>query len=121
MTNLEVMVEKAVSECKLVVLMGDFNVNLLRTSSLVEHLLSITGSNDLTQLISKPTRITDQSESLIDALFTTDTSIFDSTGTCSVIGSDHMMIYGEMTIKLKFLPLYRSPLSEVLRNAILMR
>ena len=32
MTKLEVMVEKAVSECKLVVLMGDFNVNLLRTS-----------------------------------------------------------------------------------------
>ena len=99
MTNLEVMVEKAVSECKLVVLMGDFNVNLLKTSSLVEHLLSITGSNALTQLISKPTRITDQSESLIDALFTSDTSIFHSTGTFSVTGSDHMMIYGEMTIK----------------------
>ena len=42
MTKLEVMVEKAVSECKLVVLMGDFNVNLLRTSSQVEHLLSVT-------------------------------------------------------------------------------
>ena len=99
MTNLEVMIEKAVSECKLVVLMGDFNVNLLKTSSLVEHLLSITGSNALTHLISKPTRITDQSESLIDALFTSDTSIFHSTGTFSVTGSDHMMIYGEMTIK----------------------
>ena len=49
MTNFEVMVEKAVSECKPVVLMGDFNVNLLKTSSLVEHLLSITGSNNLTQ------------------------------------------------------------------------
>ena len=40
MTKLEVMVEKAVSECKHVVLMGDFNVNLLRTSSQVEHLLA---------------------------------------------------------------------------------
>ena len=99
MTKLEVMVEKAVSECKLVVLMGDFNVNLLRTSSQVEHLLSVTGSSNLTQLISKPTRVTDQSESLIYALFTSDTSIFDSTGACSVTGSDHMMIYGEMTIK----------------------
>ena len=97
MTKLEVMVEKAVSECKLVVLMGDFNVNLLRTSSQVEHLLSVTGSSNLTQLISKPTRVTDQSESLIYALFTSDTSIFDSTGACSVTESDHMMIYGEMT------------------------
>ena len=53
------------------------------------------------QLISKPTHITNHSESLLDVLFTSDVNIFGTTGTTVLTGSDHLMIFGETTAKIQ--------------------
>ena len=89
--SLELMLERAVSERKEVILMGDFNLNLLVHSTETDRLLQITEDN-LNQLISVPTRITNQSQTLIDLLFTTNPNIFTDTGTAALTGSDHLTI-----------------------------
>ena len=90
--SLEVMLERAVSERKEVILMGDFNLNLLVHSTETDRLLQITEDNNLKQLISVPTRITNHSQTLIDLLFTTNPNIFTDTGTAALTGSDHLTI-----------------------------
>ena len=45
--NIELMMEKAVSECKTTVLMGDLNRNLLATSTQAENLLIMATDNNL--------------------------------------------------------------------------
>ena len=57
-----------------VILLGDFNVNFLATKNdatraLKRKLLSLTSMYNLEQLIDKPTRITENSSTLIDLLF----------------------------------------------------
>ena len=64
------MLDSIASERKVVILMGDMNVNLLKTSrtSQFDNLLLNTEDHGLTQLISKPTQITNHSKLLIDVL-----------------------------------------------------
>ena len=80
--------------------MGDLNLNLLVQSSRADNLLLITSDNNLKQLISEPTRITDHSQTLLDVLFTSNPDLFSATGTTECVGSDHLMIYGECEQKL---------------------
>ena len=47
------------------------------------------------QMITEPTRVTSHSETLIDLLLTTNPNIFSSVGTAPLLGSDHLMIFGE--------------------------
>ena len=76
-------------------LMGNMNINLLKTkSSQTDELLLIIEDHGLTQLISEPTRITNHSQSLIDVL---NDNLISEAGTIAVTGSDHLMIYGECT------------------------
>ena len=88
------------------VLMGDFNCDMLKPQPSVatRELLTSTEELNMRQLISTPTRVTNHSASLIDLLFTTNPDIFSSVGTASVTGSDHQMIYGECRDKLPFIP-----------------
>ena len=69
--SLEPMLERAVSERKDVVLIGDSsNVNVLLHTTETDRLQQITEDNNLKQLICVPTRITNHSQtSLIDLLF----------------------------------------------------
>ena len=95
------MLEGATSEGKDIILMGDLNINLLAPSNLSNKLSLIANEYNLTQLISKPTRITNHSQTLIDVLFTSNPDLFTSTGTAELTGSDHLMIYGECTAKVQ--------------------
>ena len=81
--------------------MGDLNINLLAQSSQSSRLLLITSENNLEQLISEPTRITDHSQTLLDVLFTSSPELFSSTGATECVGSDHLMIFGEHSEDLK--------------------
>ena len=94
-SNFEVMMERVAAECRDVVLMGDLNINLLTPSSQTDRLLLITSENNLKQLISEPTRITDHSQTLLDVLFTSSPDVFSSSGATECVGSDHLMIFGE--------------------------
>ena len=75
------MLELAHKENKEIILMGDLNVNLLGTGSLVSALSLIIEEFCLTQMISTPTRVTSTSETSIDVLFTTHPDQFTNSGT----------------------------------------
>ena len=93
MAALRCMLEKAAEERKHLVMMGDLNCNLLSTNSICDQLLVITQDYNLTQLIS--VRLTANSQTLIDVLFTSCPGSFSTSGTALLTGSDHLMIYGE--------------------------
>lgn len=58
------MLESASSEGKEVVVMGDMNCNLLVSNPIVNRLIQIMEENNLTQILSDPTRITPHSQTL---------------------------------------------------------
>ena len=99
-----VMLERASTERKEIVVMGYLNCNLLAPSHLVDGLLHITDENHLKQLISKPTRITNHSQSLIDLLFSSHPDNFTASKTSALTGSDHLMIHGERVEKVTVPP-----------------
>ena len=84
--------------------MGDLNLNWLASSSETSRLQQTTVDNNLKQMISVPTRITNHSQSLIDLLFTSNPEGFTTTGTSTLTGSDHLLIFGECSTKLKSHP-----------------
>jgi len=93
------MVETVVMENKTVVLMGDLNCNLTPINRLGELLKQAMDDLYLTQIINKPTRISQFSSTLIDVIFTSSPGHFESSGTLLFTGSDHLMVYGELTLR----------------------
>lgn len=73
MDSLELMLERAASEWKDVVLMGDLNLNWLACSRETSRLQQY---NNLKQMISAPTHIANHSQTLINLLFTTNPEDF---------------------------------------------
>ena len=63
------MIERASAEGKEVVLMGDMNCNWMSPNRLTDGLHLVTEENNLKQLIAVPTRTTENSQTLIDLLF----------------------------------------------------
>ena len=98
------MLERAAGEEKDIVLMGDFNLNLSAPLHQANSLLHITGNNNLKQLISEPTRISDHSQSLIDLLFVSSTDFISSSGVVPLTGSDHLIIFAECTESMRVQP-----------------
>ena len=81
-----------------VILLGDFNVNFLATKNdgsraLKRKLLSFTSMFNLEQLIDKPTRITENSSTLIDLLFANNNHRIVASGVLHVNLNDHSLIY----------------------------
>ena len=99
--DLEAMLEKVATQCKGVVLMGDLNINLLTKSGLAERIDLIASENSLIQLVSTPTRITNQTMSLLDLLYTTTPDLFLNTGSVDFTNSNHFMIYTEYVQEVK--------------------
>ena len=69
-TKVENAIEKANTEQKEIILLGDFNFNLLSETSATKQWLDITDNLNLKQLVETPTRVTDTSRTLIDHAFT---------------------------------------------------
>lgn len=82
-----------------IVILGDLNCNLLHSCPEANQLLDFITTFTLTQLVTKPTRITDASSSLIDVIMITDNSIVSSSDvlTCSI--SDHNLVYVILTLR----------------------
>ena len=70
-THLAPLLDKASEERKILILLGDFNINLnnLGTDSHVESFMDILGSYSLSPLINIPTRLSNSSKTLIDNIF----------------------------------------------------
>ena len=79
------------------VLLGDFNVDSLKKSrmdsSLMRKLRQTTENYDLEQIISSPTRITENSSTLIDMIFTNEKHRIVSFGILHLGLSDHSLVY----------------------------
>ena len=84
------------------VLLGDFNVNMLDKESLDYKKLNdaLIEPFDFKQIINKPTRITDKSQTLIDLILVKDLNKVKTSGQCDAPGvSDHFFIYMAYNVK----------------------
>ena len=76
------------------VILGDFNSDLIAKGYEGRRLLRILGSHDLHNVIKEPTRVTETTSTLLDLLITTDTSKITASGTFDPGLSDRCLIYG---------------------------
>jgi exonuclease III len=80
---------------KSIVLVGDFNIDLIKhdTDKHGQELVNLTTSQGFLQVISRPTRVTDHSATLIDHIFVNKIHDIYSSGiiTCDI--SDHLCTY----------------------------
>ena len=83
------------SENKSIYIMGDFNINLLNypTCNLAESLVNLFHSYNLVNLINKPTRVTENSATLIDHIWTNNYMNTKHSGILYESISDHFPIF----------------------------
>ena len=80
------------------VITGNLNLDKLRPDRREgKILLDLEEVHDLQCLITKPTRITKTSETLLDVILTTKPEIFRQCGVINPVISDHYLIYGLFT------------------------
>ena len=86
------LLEKASKENKPLILLGDFNINLLKsdTDNSISHFLDILGSFSLLPQIIFPTRITNTSKTLIDNIFADSSNFQIFSGNLTYHISDHL-------------------------------
>ena len=94
------------SENKLVVLMGDFNINLMEYDSdkHVSGFLDALGTFALTPNITLPTRITDNSRTLIDNIYTSPELCGTISGNVLTCISDHLAQFSFLSDSKTFSP-----------------
>ena len=91
--ELEQMLSKVMSENKETYLLGDFNSNALNTNPLMTKLTEVTSELYLNQLINEPTRVTANSATCIDLIFTSIADKVIQSGVIQAGISDHYMPY----------------------------
>ena len=85
---------------KTLVIVGDLNLDNLRLDRREGKILKdLEEINDLHCIINEPTRVTGNSQTLIDIMLTNNPNLFKNCGVYNPEISDHSMIYGEMTGK----------------------
>ncbi|XP_057292033.1 uncharacterized protein LOC130614615 [Hydractinia symbiolongicarpus] len=86
------LLETVSKEKKMLILLGDFNINLLNCNldKSVENFLDITSSFSLLPHITLPTRITNSSSTLIDNIFSNTPNFDNMSGNICTAISDHM-------------------------------
>ena len=94
----EKLIEKLDSENKEIILIGDFNCDWTGVKSgtmkpQTNKLHEITEAFQFEQMIDKPTRITDHSETIIDLVFTNKPELVTNFGVIHIGISDHSLIF----------------------------
>ena len=83
--------------------MGDFNCDLSnvnnRTSLLAAKLSHILDQYNLYNTIKEPTRVTPETQTVIDLIVTSNKQLINRAGTIPLGVSDHNLIYAKLTIK----------------------
>ncbi len=90
MNYINTLIESIHQEEKLTLLMGDFNVDLIKTNSLSDNLINILGSLFFHPLILQTTRITGHSATLIDSIFINSIKHFVISGNLVYDLTDHL-------------------------------
>ena len=91
-------IEKSLLENKEVTLIGDLNCNMLTSNPLSDKMQQLLDDYGFTQLITEPTRITSDSQTLTGIIATTHPENYGSRGVISCGVSDHMLVYTEQMI-----------------------
>ena len=90
----------ALTHNKPVFILGDLNCNLLNpTDSGSTALKAFCSLFNLTQLISKPTRVTQSTKSLLDVLITSNDQLVTKSGVFQTSISDHDVVYANLRLK----------------------
>ena len=84
---------------KPILILGDLNCNILKSGPDSNALQEFITESTLTQVISKPTRVTDESLSLIDVILVSSPSLVESSGVINTSISDHLSIYTMLKLK----------------------
>ena len=82
--------------------MGDFDINILNSHSHqpTNEFINLMTSNSLYPLISKPTRITSSTATLIDNIFTNNLELNINSGILYTDLSDHLAVFQVTNLKL---------------------
>ena len=86
---------------KNIILVGDYNVDLVKLEydNLCQHLIDLTTRHGFLQTISRPTRVTDHSATLIDHIYTNQIHNMLSSGIITYDLTDHLGTYISITIQ----------------------
>ena len=95
------MIEHGVQEGNTVVVLGDFNCDMLRPNSHAPKLGMVMSEYGLEQLGNGPTRVTENSSTQIDLLFSMSSEVFQHVGSEDPGLSDHSLIYGLLTCRVQ--------------------
>ena len=82
-----------------ILLMGDLNCDLLSDNPRSQALLSFCTSENATQLIKQPTRVTESSSTLIDIILVSSPCLVKSSGVMDLTISDHYLVYAVLNLK----------------------
>lgn len=93
----EGLIENASQEGKEIILLGDFNKNLLADKMDMDW-QNLTLSLGLSQMVSEPTRVTPDSQTLIDHIYTSSEETISSVKVRKLTLSDHYAIFGNRKI-----------------------
>ena len=99
MTDLSEVLQMLRLEQKEIIILGDLNCNMLKADGPTKQLLEILEENDLHQLITAPTRVTRESETIIDLLITSDRDKYAEVGCRDCSLSDHRLVYGSRKLE----------------------
>ena len=90
---------EALSRNKDIVLTGDLNCDLLSNNPRGETLLSFCATVNATQLTDKPTRVTENSRSLLDVILVSDPVLVKSSGVLEITISDHFLVHAVINLR----------------------
>ena len=102
----ELCIEQALQSCQNLIIIGDFNENLLDPRK-CKNIHSILNTYNLNQLIDKPTRVTPYSSSLIDLILTSDSLNCIDKGVIEPFCSDHCAVYFTTNFVKTTIPSYK--------------
>ena len=98
LTGLKILSIMCRSEGREMILLGDFNKNLLNNHKDIEWENFVT-SLGLSQLVCDPTRVTDTSSTLIDHIYTNFDENVAHVNVCKMSISDHYAVFGNRKLK----------------------
>ena len=96
--QLDILMDKALKEKKMLLVAGDFNVDLKLNNRSVQELKTTISTSGFHYLINKPTRVTKLSQSCIDNLLINDSDNVNSAGILELDISDHFAVYVDLNL-----------------------
>jgi len=107
--ELELSINKLSSKCDYLYCLGDCNIDILKYNAATIKFLSFLETLELNQLIESPTRIANNTETLIDVILASNTDNVVEAGVKTVHVADHELIYCKISVgRVQSDPIFRT-------------